>query len=229
MQGQHTFFLDYDGTLCDTKEAVVTTLKKVLAMHAGQASDAHILELMWSGGSLRQLLADLLPAQATHTPELLSVCVEQYRTLYIAEGEPLVRLFPGVTEALYALARTSRLIVVSNKGVGAVELSLEKFGLRGLFEHVIGEEPGMPRKPDPAMFHTRIAPLLGISSAKDCMMVGDTTADLLFAQNIGCKATFAAYGFGHQAECLALHPAYTLSTFNDIVRVAEDWKNSTVD
>ncbi len=56
-------------------------------------------------------------------------------------------------------------------------------------------------------------------SPKQILMVGDTPADLLFAQNIGANSRWAEYGFGDKKACLAIHPTYTIKQFADILAI----------
>ena len=54
---------------------------------------------------------------------------------------------------------------------------------------------------------------------KQILMVGDTPADLLFAQNIGADSCWAEYGYGDAKTCRALNPTYTIKHLTDILAI----------
>jgi len=110
------------------------------------------------------------------------------------------------------------IILLSNKGRAAVTASLEHFGLATMVAYVLAEEPGLPSKPDQDVFSHRIIPLLGDRAAADFIMVGDTAADVRFAQAVDIGSCWASYD-GDPDACRALGPTFEIATFADLAAI----------
>ena len=89
----------------------------------------------------------------------LNEIVRTYRTLYLQEATPLVKPFAGASGTLQQLhASGAKCLVVSNKGVAAIRRSLDDCGLSAFVDLIFGDEPGLPKKPDPAIVLNYILP-----------------------------------------------------------------------
>lgn len=198
-----TFIFDYDGTLCDTLDAISSSLLATFAEFATHVpSQDDIARLIGTGKTLQETIHELRPAAEDALDEAaLKQWVTFYRQWYAEHGEAKVTLFEGAEDTLARLGRVGDLVLLSNKGIAAVEGSLQRFGIRHHFGLVLAEEPGQPKKPDPKVLEQRIAPHFPALRAADCVVIGDTAADLEFARNIGAAAWFAEYGFGDRASC----------------------------
>jgi phosphoglycolate phosphatase len=143
--------------------------------------------------------------------------VDAYRRCYRSEGERLIDAFPGAETALRQLRRLGiSCVVVSNKGIEAVEHALERHSLRSLVGAVFADRPGAPQKPAPSLLTLCIQPNFpGIASDR-MLMVGDTEIDIEFAKNSGIACCWAAYGFGDRRRCLALGPDYLIEDIAEL-------------
>ncbi|WP_128292161.1 HAD family hydrolase [Afifella aestuarii] len=205
--------IDFDGTLADTRQSVVTCLRQTLSERGFDMPDGQkIKEVIAAGLSLDQAVAVLVPQLA---PDETSQCVVAYRDKYPAIDAEHTQLFEGAHETLAALnAAGMAVVVLSNKGVRAIEATLDRFEIE--VSAIIAAEPGAPMKPDPAVFHERIAPLFGARPLGDYLMVGDTRADLAFAKAAGIAACFARYGYGDASDCLTLAPEHVIATLGEL-------------
>lgn len=200
------FIFDYDGTLCDTLEAISGSLLSTFAEFSRAVpAQEDIARLIGTGKTLQETIAELRDVDAGALDDAaLKQWVGFYRKRYAEHGEAKVTLFDGAEHTLSRLGEVGDLVLLSNKGIDAVEGSLARFGIRGHFSLVLAEEAGQPKKPDPAVFASRIAPAFPGVRAEDCIVIGDTAADLEFARNIGATACLAEYGFGDRASCDAV-------------------------
>lgn len=209
--------LDYDGTLCDTREAIKHSMRRTFQL-LGYPTPAEALmdEAVGRGLVLPDMLLWLHPAG---TPPLPAVWVDTYRMIYNTEAEALATLFPGAEQVLTKAAAHGRVVVISNKGLDILENSLHRLGIREQIALVLGDSPGrmLPLKPDPALFTQVIQTRFPKASLTDTLMVGDTATDLLFASNCGIAACWASYGFGQEADCLPLHPAYRIDSLLELL------------
>ncbi|MCT8267223.1 HAD family hydrolase [Afifella sp. JA880] len=205
--------IDFDGTLADTRQSVVIGLRQTLSERGFDMPDGQkIKEVIAAGLSLDQAVAVLVPQLA---PDEISQCVVAYRDKYPAIDAEHTQLFEGAHETLAALnAAGMAVVVLSNKGVRAIEATLDRFEIE--VSAIIAAEPGAPMKPDPAVFHERVAPLFGARPLGDYLMVGDTRADLAFAKAAGIAACFARYGYGDVSDCLTLAPEHVIATLGEL-------------
>lgn len=209
---------DFDGTLCDTHEAILHCTERAFAAHGEAVPERAANEAaMRAGGAMGHSVLRLAPHLAAE-PERIAAIVATYRAIYDeGEGLALTRLFPGAAAMLDTLAaRGFAFAIVSNKGESSVHASLEHFGLTGRFAPVIGDRAGFARKPAPDAFHAAIVPHFAVSGIGRLVMVGDAAPDLGFARAIGAEAVWAEYGFGDRAACEALAPDLRIAALADL-------------
>ena len=210
-----TFLFDYDGTLCDTQNAIVQSMQSLFHHHRQPVPDDLTLMFLVSSGKTIQESLKALGIKE----DLITDWVGIYRRLY-AQHENLVRLFDGVFDTLAHLRATgNRLVLVSNKGRKAVEASLNAFKLNEYFDLVIAEEIGLAKKPSPLVFSERILPVFTSAKSEHCIVVGDTVLDLHFAKLLGTHSCFASYGFGNQAECETVGYTHRLDCIADLIAI----------
>lgn len=210
---KRTFLFDYDGTLCDTQQAIVKSMQALFQYHQHAIPSAEaIMDLVGSGNSIQETLLALSINESS-----VSQWVNIYRDLY-TQHEYLVHLFEGTHQTLaYLHACKYRLILVSNKGRMAVDASLKAFHLQGYFDLVIAEQFDFAKKPSPQVLTERILPIYPDAIAEHCVVVGDTAADLQFAKNIGANSCFAAFGFGNVVVCSAIGYTHHLEKLSDLM------------
>lgn len=208
--------LDYDGTLAETRPAILRSLREAfLASGFGAPSDEVLKAELSRGGTLQTLFLALVPGT---DGQAAAEFVRHYRAVYPrADAEETV-LFDGVRQALETLkTRGHTLVVLSNKHAPVVRDSVARFGLGALFSAVLGSEPDTPHKPDPEVLNTRILPLFPDAARSDFLMVGDTAADLAFARNTQIASCWAKYGHGASDQCAGLNPDMTITSFPDLL------------
>lgn len=210
-----TFLIDFDGTLCDSRPAIMAAMNAHMQTNASQYFDPdQILGLIGAGYSIQESLAQCGVPIADIPNQVL-----EYRKLY-KQFEHHAALYPEVISTLMVLkARGHRMLLLSNKGQAAIDKAIQHFQLQSYFQAAFAEQVALPSKPDAKVFSDRIAPLFPELLASQCVMVGDTQADLQFAKNIGAKAAFAAYGYGHEQGCNAVGYDYRLTCFADLLRI----------
>lgn len=227
---------DFDGTLFDTHESIAHTLaitfSQFLPPDVSPPSEAAIAASISAGLSLPQTMKQLYPSSPS-IPALDAVLLDkllvEYRSLYKTHGNPLIKPFPHVYELLSDLqAQSVPCAILSNKGIAAVRHVLAVNNLSSLVELVVGDgEPAnSPRKPDPGSWTMTIKPAFeqqtatrsGIIDlrATDVLVVGDTAADIMYAQNIGARSVWCSYGYGDQEKCRTLKPDFIVKNLDEV-------------
>ena len=128
---------------------------------------------------------------------------------YAAHSSDRTRVFPGIPELLDALA-DRRLAVVTNKAEPFVAPLLDRVGLAGRFDLVVGERPGVPRKPAPDMVR-RVLDELGVPADR-AILVGDGAQDLGAGRAAGLRVVRVTWGYGDvpdvDADLVIDHPSH---------------------
>jgi phosphoglycolate phosphatase len=218
MQAFRVALFDYDGTLAATNTAVAACLSRTLQERGEPIPDAAALSaVIASGAPLGRAFALLAPHLADDD---VTWCVGRYRHHYPEADQIHTTLFDGARQTVETLHdRGIAVVILSNKGRTAVEAALRRFGLADKVTTVLAADPGEPTKPDPDVFHKRVMPLFIGAPATDFLMVGDTSADIAFAQAVGIRCCWASYGYGDLKACRALAPDYEIATPSDLIGI----------
>ncbi len=149
---------DYDGTLFDTRPAIVYCIQRAFEQQRRPVPAREpVLETVKTGLTLQDTFLILDDELRTNRAALNEI-VRTYRTLYLNEAAPLLKPFAGASEALQQLHSSgAKCLVVSNKGIAAIRQSLDDSGLSGFMDLIFGDEPGLPKKPDPAIVMDHIS------------------------------------------------------------------------
>lgn len=189
---------DLDGTLLDTDDQAVDRLARRLRPFLGRRAHSFsrgvIMKAETPGNALITLL-DVLGLDR----QLIAVG-RRVRRQHAAAPEKTFQLVPGVQEMLLRLHETGyRLAIVTTRTRSHISQFLAQFPhLAPLFEATCGLQDTRRLKPHPA-------PILLAASRLDvtveeCLMVGDTTADVRSAKRAGAWSAAVLCGFGERAE-----------------------------
>lgn len=219
--------LDFDGTLCDTRESITQSFKltfeALLPGHTPPLSDIH--RLIATGAGLSDTFFGLHPNPEEfilHKDEW----IKKYQGIYASYGQTLIKPFPGAKELLTELkALNIPIAIVSHKTVAALRTAVERQDMGDYVPEdlIIGSDtPGTKRKPDPSSFTDVLVPVLrdnyGVQvEAKNVLMVGDTIADIQYASNIQSKICWCRYGYGDQEVCQALAKDSVADSLGDVL------------
>ncbi|MBE7018458.1 MAG: HAD family hydrolase [Ruminococcaceae bacterium] len=189
---------DLDGTLLATLESIAkagnTMLKhfgyppvpvKQYGIFAGNGADKLVERaLIYSGDT-----------KLVHLEEAIRV----YREIFGEYCSYQVKPYDGIVKMLDELvAKKIHLGVVTNKPhVSATRLMKEYFG-NYPFTHVIGQQTGLPQKPDPAGIFTLLSDW-GIAPS-ECVYLGDSDVDMQTGNNAGCLTIGVLWGFRDKGE-----------------------------
>ena len=205
--------LDFDGTLADTRPAIIATILATFADEARVSLSAAAVEAIVSRGL--PLDATLRATAIEHglSPDAIGVArlIEAYREIYARYDRSSTRLFDGFASVLATLRSRGALIgVVSNKGEAAIHAFLERNQIAHRTDLVFGDVNGRPRKPASALMFEHVLPRAGIEQLDRILVVGDTEIDLQFALNCGVSSCWARFGYGDPAVCMRHAPTYVI-------------------
>jgi HAD superfamily hydrolase (TIGR01549 family) len=201
------YLFDLDGTLLDSAEDICgAVLQTVEGTDCGPLPFEFLRSYI--GRHLLDLFHDIFPR---YTDGQIDALIQQYRANYPARGHKATRIYPGVMEALQALG--GRKSIATTKGTPTTRLILEQFGLLRFFDHVQGTD-GFPCKPAPDVILRCLESLA--AQPEECLMVGDSTADMQAGRRAGVKICAVRYGYGNPADLARFEPDYWLDDLREL-------------
>jgi phosphoglycolate phosphatase len=191
---------DCDGTLVDSQHTIFAAIRAAFES-CGLAAPELAQSRRVIGLPLADALLALAPVEASADVALLA---SRYRDAFLAiRSRPDFEepLYPGVHEALGALEASGFLLgVATGKGRRGLERTLDHHHLLNRFVTVQTSDSA-PGKPHPAMLERAMAET-GVEP-RSCVMIGDTTFDVLMARAARTRAVGVGWGYHAAAELTA--------------------------
>ncbi len=229
---------DLDGTLVDSAEGVVASVRHALAqLVPGREPPDNDTILMQVGKPLEMILAQLgYPAD----PAAGQRFADTYRRHYAEHGVRGLKPYPGVDETLAGLkAANVRVAVVTTKQQQQADLTVAAAGIGRHLDLVRGWQEGKKHKPDPEPFLDALAcleakpqmttdkyryssiqsPESKIPNLRSALVIGDTEQDILAAQSAGIDCCAVTYGFRPAMMLLGLRPDYMVGHIIDVLSI----------
>lgn len=201
------YLFDIDGTLLDSAPDICGAQSEVLEA-AGCAPVPFAVLRAYVGRELRAVFGDLLP-QASEAE--IKQLMQDYTLKYRGRKHAGTRVYPGAREMLAALA--GRKSTATTKTTEGTRLVLEHFGLLRFFDHVQGSD-GLRYKPAPDVI---LAAIRGLGAKpEECLMVGDSPADMEAGRRAGVKICAVRYGYGDPEELVKWQPDHWVSDLQEL-------------
>jgi len=197
---------DWDGTVMDSTAIIAGSIQSAcrdLGLTIPDDETArHVIGL-----GLEQALRYAVP----DAPETMyASLVERYRHYFLAQDQT-IPLFEGARETIAELHEAGYALgVATGKSRAGLERALESSDMKRYF-HATRTADQTFSKPNPAMLFELMDEL--VVSAERTLMVGDTTHDLLLAQNAGVDVVAVGHGAHPPEQLLELKPLALLDDF----------------
>jgi phosphoglycolate phosphatase len=186
--------IDLEGTLVDSSEGILTSLKTALAEAGHPVSNSEQLRCHIGRSTIKTLFS-LLGQQ----PALVEQTLLSYRRHYAENGIHQSRLYPGITEALETLHNLNfRLFVATLKPRLFARQILDQFHLLGHIEGIYGSE-FKDRLADKRNLVGNLLYNEGLK-ASATLMLGDRSSDIIAGKKNGLSTIGVTYGFGRREE-----------------------------
>ena len=190
---------DLDGTLLNTIDDLGYACNYALSRCGFPTHSIEEYPRM-VGNGINNLIRRALP-QTEQTEENTLRVREHFVPYYDAHNCDYTRPYEGIPELLNTLkAQGHRLAVASNKYQAATEKIVSHF-FPGIFDVILGERDGIPRKPNPQIVYD-IEKILSSLSANDLstlseavLYLGDSLVDRDTATNAGVPFIACSWGF----------------------------------
>lgn len=197
---------DWDGTVMDSTAIIAGSIQSAcrdLDLTIPDDETArHVIGL-----GLMQALRHAVPDAPE---EMYEPLVARYRHHFLSQDQT-IPLFDGARETIAELHEAGyALAVATGKNRAGLQRALEVTGMTRYF-HATRTAEQTFSKPNPAMLFELMDELA--VSAERTLMVGDTTHDLLLAQNAGVDVVAVGHGAHPAEQLLALQPLALLDDF----------------
>lgn len=189
---------DLDGTLLDTLKALTYTTNLVLE-HFGLGPVKEEQMRYFVGDGYQMQLRRALHACMDDNEKHLEESFPLYTRLFAENCMYQVQPYEGIPELLAGFKeRGIRIAVLSNKPHARTVENIEGVFGKGYFDYIAGEQPGIPRKPDPA----GVMKILEAFGAKpgECLYLGDTNTDMKTGLGAGLMTVGVTWGFRDREE-----------------------------
>ena len=201
------YLFDVDGTLTDSAQDICTAVRASVNKLGYFPADDFLRGYI--GRHLDDLYLDLNPA---FTKAEMAEMLADYRTIYHGFNHVNTRVYPGVAEALSQLG--GRKSTATTKGTPTTRIVLELFGLLPYFDHVQGTD-GFPAKPQPDVI-VKSLEFFGAEPSQ-CLMVGDSPADMEAGRSAGVKICAVRYGYGDVEQMARFEPDYWIDDLRELL------------
>ncbi|MGA7179197.1 MAG: HAD-IA family hydrolase [Thiobacillaceae bacterium] len=200
---------DWDGTLMDSAGHIVASIQKACTdLDIPVPANRECRQIIGLG--LAQALQTLLPNLAEEDYPGL---VERYRYHYLGRDAE-IPLFEGVYEGIRELHKTGFILAVATgKSRTGLQRAMDYHDLGSYFSSTRCADQ-THSKPDPAMV-LEILDELKMQPAQ-AIVIGDTSHDMLMAQNAGVDRLAVSYGAHERDDLLAHEPVALLHSFGDV-------------
>jgi phosphoglycolate phosphatase len=203
---------DLDGTLADSLGDIASAMNRTLQAHGFPVHPASAYRT-FVGEGVRRLVERALPPG---TESVREAFLAAYQSDYAEHLLDETRLFPGIPPVLDALAAAGvPLAVLSNKSDEPTRRLVDALCSRWTFRAVVGERPGVPRKPDPA---SALALADALTAPPETVaFVGDTGVDMLTARAASMRPVGVLWGF--RPEDVLASGAEAAGTSEELARI----------
>lgn len=174
------------------------------------------------GNGVNKLIERSLPQEHRNEATVLRLR-EFFVPFYDQHNCDLTRPYEGIPELLHALKLQGHtLAVASNKYQSATQKIVSQL-FPGIFDIVLGEREGIPRKPDPQIVYDIIHRLSPALSQSPILYIGDSSVDAhtarAAADQLPVKLVLCTWGFSSTEEMKALQPDFLVDHPSEILPI----------
>ncbi|ATO44534.1 HAD-IA family hydrolase [Loigolactobacillus coryniformis] len=206
-------FFDLDGTLTDSQQGIVNSIKYSLHKLQLPELDAATLKLFIGPPLLAsyQKYSGLSAADA-------QLALTAYREYYTDKGIFENKVYPGIPAALTQLQQNYRLYITTSKPELYAQQISDHFALSSYFTGIYGASMDESRAGKSEIIAYAQSET-GLTQGQNLVMVGDRENDINGAHDHGLNSIAVTYGFGAQSELSAAAPSAFAALPTDLPQV----------
>lgn len=202
---------DLDGTLLNTIADLGEACNHALRLHSFAERKAdeypHLV-----GNGVNKLIERALPEGHKDMETVLQLKTD-FVAYYNEHNCVHTRPYPGIPELLEQLKEQGVLLAIASNKYHEATKALAEHYFGGIFDLVLGERPGVERKPDPQIVEDIFSGLGAAAISKaETLYVGDSDVDMQTAHNAGITSIGCTWGFCTREKLLDSAPDLTVDS-----------------
>lgn len=205
---------DFDGTLADTTNGIVSTFQ-----HTFQEMGIPCPSVEKLKSTIGLTLKDgFKAAMEGLTEEQADTCVATYRRLFDIIAIPCTTAYPGIVETLKTLKGEGYMMTIAtSRSHRSLNILSEKLGIKECFAGFYGAEDVVNHKPAPDLVNL-ILETYGLRP-DEVIVVGDAHYDMLMGQGAGCTVCGVTWGNQSREQLAAVNPDYIIDDIKEIFEI----------
>lgn len=216
-----TILFDLDGTLTDSQEGILTSVKFALNHFGYPIPDEQTLLLF-----LGPPLVDSFQEHCGLTYEQAEETYKKFRERYGTIGKFENKVYPNIVDLLAKCqAEQYTIVLATAKPEHFAKEILDHFELTPYFDVIVGAdyESGLLHKKE--ILEKALAlcgnPLTDTNGRRLAFMVGDRKYDIEAANELGCISIGVTYGYGMETELKEADAEYLCDDVDEIAQVLD--------
>lgn len=210
---------DIDGTLLNTAINVKMGCDQAM-MRFGMSTIPINKVKEFMGHGAEELIKACLIYNGDTELRRFGAAIDCYKSFFDSHYNDNVTSYVGIYDSARDLKEMGiKLAVLSNKAQKAAHGNVQRYFGLDLFDIIEGNKEGFALKPAPDEA-LKIAKELGVHPA-ECLMLGDSEADILTAKNAGMVSVAALWGYRSREELAACEPDYMLESHEGLVELVK--------
>jgi len=202
---------DWDGTLADTRQAIVVAFQKALVEIDCKVSNEYIERRIGIGAA--ETFRDVLKAANQQPDEDLVKWLVNRKSELEIELSDQINLFPGATELLRALNGKLKMGLASMNNLSVILHLIKAKEVEKYFSAVLTAESISYSKPNPEIF-LKMAQELG-ASPQGCVVFEDSIFGVKAAKSAGMSCVAVTTGVYSKEELSAAKPDLIVKSLSD--------------
>ena len=215
--GIHMVLWDFDGTLADSSSDVWRSLVYAASLEGGEFPAAFMQDNSNLSAPMRTIFNHVNPRPSPNRLEAFEKNVNtHYRTI---NDFPSTRLYPGIAIILEELrCKGIGNVIVTMKPKPALERLLTTKGWEDKFQGWITPEVASGREMTKEAMVSYVLDRWHLS-AQDCLLIGDSQADIRAAATHAVRSVGVTYGDGDTEHLLEANPTYVAHEVVDLASI----------
>ncbi len=187
---------DMDGTILDTLTDLHLSINHILEIYGHTPLKREETKCYIGNGIplfVQRAFEGKFDVNENEASSTVKAAISDFMEYYSVHCEDNTKAYDGITEAIAQIRKLGIMTaVVSNKADPAVKKLCESY-FDGLFDEMIGEQPGIRKKPAPDM-PEMIMERCGVSK-EETVFIGDSNVDINTALNAGTAVIGVLWGY----------------------------------
>jgi beta-phosphoglucomutase len=202
---------DWDGTLADTRQAILLSFRRALDKVNVQVPDAFIERRIGTGAE--QTFREILQSKAKDFDDTLIKSLVHEKIRAEIDLGNTISLLPGVPILLKSLEGKLPLALASMNNRAVIDHLLDRLNLRCFFNVIVTVEDVSLFKPHPEIF-LKCASRLNVPPQR-CLVVEDSVFGVKAAKTAGMSCLAVSTGAYKETELAELDPEMLVSCLSD--------------